>query len=182
MKGKNFINVLLISFLGGSLPFASSGKDFNPAQYQSGPQVIAYLLEGQFQSTFTNRPLPQDTLSKSFVSKGQKAGGLIVVGDGDLALNGIDPNTRGPAPFGYDPFMKHTFANRDFILNAFHYLLDDQKALLARNKNIRLRPLDKAKVQARRSCYQFLNVGVPVVFGIIISLLVILYRKRKYGA
>jgi gliding-associated putative ABC transporter substrate-binding component GldG len=165
-----------------TLPFASSGKDFNPAQYQSGPQVIAYLLEGQFQSTFTNRPLPQDTLSKSFVSKGQKAGGLIVVGDGDLALNGIDPNTRGPAPFGYDPFMKHTFANRDFILNAFHYLLDDQKALLARNKNIRLRPLDKAKVQARRSCYQFLNVGVPVVFGIIISLLVILYRKRKYGA
>jgi len=78
--------------------------------------------------------------------------------------------------------MKHTVANRDFILNAFHYLLDDQKALLARNKNIRLRPLDKAKVQARRSYYQFLNVGVPVVFGIVISLLVILYRKRKYGA
>jgi gliding-associated putative ABC transporter substrate-binding component GldG len=165
-----------------TLPFASSGKDFNPAQYQSGSQVIAYLLEGQFQSTFMNRPLPQDTLAKSFVTKGQKAGGLIVVGDGDLALNGIDPNTKGPAPFGYDTFMKHTFANRDFILNAFHYLLDDQKALLARNKNIRLRPLDKAKVQARRSFYQFLNVGVPVVFGIVISLLVILYRKRKYGA
>ena len=165
-----------------TLPFASSGKDFNPAQYTSGPQVISYLLEGQFKSIFANRPLPQDSLSNGFVAQGQQAGGLIVVGDGDLALNGIDPNTKGPAPLGFDPFAKHTFANRDFILNAFHYLLDDQKALLARNKNIRLRPLDKVKVQEGRSYYQFLNVLVPVGFGILISLLVILYRKRKYGA
>ena len=165
-----------------TLPFASSGKDFNPAQYTSGPQVISYLLEGQFKSIFANRPLPQDSLANGFVAQGQQAGGLIVVGDGDLALNGIDPNTKGPTPLGFDPFAKHTFANRDFILNAFHYLLDDQKALLARNKNIRLRPLDKVKVQEGRSYYQFLNVLVPVSFGILISLLVILYRKRKYGA
>ncbi|MHA8091844.1 gliding motility-associated ABC transporter substrate-binding protein GldG [Aquirufa regiilacus] len=165
-----------------TLPFASSGKDFNPAQYTSGPQVISYLLEGQFKSIFANRPLPQDSLANGFVAQGQQAGGLIVVGDGDLALNGIDPNTKGPMPLGFDPFAKHTFANRDFILNAFHYLLDDQKALLARNKNIRLRPLDMVKVQEGRSYYQFLNVLVPVGFGILISLLVILYRKRKYGA
>jgi gliding-associated putative ABC transporter substrate-binding component GldG len=165
-----------------TLPFASSGKEFNPAQYKSGPQVISYLLEGTFQSIFANRPLPQDSLAKGFVAQGQQAGGLIVVGDGDLALNGIDPNTKGPTPLGFDPFAKHTFANRDFILNAFHYLLDDQKALLARNKNIRLRPLDKVKVQEERSYYQFMNVLVPVAFGILISLLVILYRKRKYGA
>jgi gliding-associated putative ABC transporter substrate-binding component GldG len=165
-----------------TLPFASSGKDFNPAQYTSGPQVISYLLEGEFQSIFTNRPLPQDSLTKGFVSKGTAAGALIIVGDGDLALNGIDPNTKGPTPLGFDQFAKHTFANRDFILNAFHYLLDDQKALLARNKNIRLRPLDKVKVQEGRSYYQLLNVLVPVGFGILISLLVILYRKRKYEA
>ena len=165
-----------------TLPFASTGKEFNPAQYKSGPQVISYLLEGQFQSIFANRPLPQDSLAKGFVVRGQQAGALIVVGDGDLALNGIDPNTKGPMPLGFDPFAKHTYANRDFILNAFHYLLDDQKALLARNKNILLRPLDKVKVQESRSFYQLLNVVVPVAFGILISLLVILYRKRKYGA
>lgn len=164
------------------LPFSSSGKDFNPAQYKSGRQIISYLLEGKFKSIFANRPLPQDSLSKGFVAQGQEEGGLIVVGDGDLALNGIDPNTKGPSPLGFDPFTKHTFANRDFALNAFHYLLDDQKALLARNKNIRLRPLDKAKIQEGRSYYQFLNVLAPVAFGILISLLVILYRKRKYGA
>jgi hypothetical protein len=116
------------------------------------------------------------------VAQGDQQGGLIVVGDGDLALNDIDPSTKGPAGLGYDPFSKHMFANRDFILNAFHYLLDDQSALLARNKDIRLRPLDKAKVQEKRGYYQLLNVAVPVFFGLLISLLVIVYRKRKYAA
>ncbi len=165
-----------------TLPFSSSGKDFDPAQYTSGSQVISYLLEGRFKSIFANRPLPQDSLSKGFVAQGDQQGGLIVVGDGDLALNDIDPSTKGPAGLGYDPFSKHMFANRDFILNAFHYLLDDQSALLARNKDIRLRPLDKAKVQEKRGFYQLLNVAVPVFFGLLISLLVIVYRKRKYAA
>jgi len=165
-----------------TLPFSSSGKDFDPAQYKSGSQVISYLLEGKFKSIFANRPLPQDSLSKGFVAQGDQHGGLIVVGDGDLALNDIDPSTKGPAGLGYDPFSKHLFANRDFILNAFHYLLDDQSALLARNKDIRLRPLDKAKVQEKRGYYQLLNVAVPVFFGLLISLLVIVYRKRKYAA
>ena len=165
-----------------TLPFSASGKDFDPAQYKSGSQVVSYMLEGKFKSIFANRPLPQDSLTKSFKGQGEKLGGLIVVGDGDLALNDIDPSTKGPAAMGYDPFAKHMFANRDFILNAFHYLLDDQRALLARNKDIRLRPLDKAKVQEKRGYYQLLNVAVPVAFGLLISLLVILYRKRKYAA
>ena len=165
-----------------TLPFSSSGKDFDPAQYTAGSQVISYLLEGKFKSIFANRPLPQDSLSKGFVAQGDQQGGLIVVGDGDLALNDIDPSTKGPAGLGYDPFSKHMFANRDFILNAFHYLLDDQSALLARNKDIRLRPLDKAKVQEKRGYFQLLNVAVPVFFGLLISLLVIVYRKRKYAA
>ncbi len=165
-----------------TLPFSSSGKDFDPAKFNAGSKVIAYLLEGKFKSIFANRPLPQDSLANYFVAQSNQTGGLIVVGDGDLALNEIDPNTKSPAGLGYDPFTKHLFANRDFILNAFHYLLDDQRALLARNKNIRLRPLDKAKVQSERGFYQLVNVAVPVAFGLLISLLVILYRKRKYGA
>lgn len=165
-----------------TLPFSSSGKDFDPEQYKSGSQVISYLLEGKFKSIFANRPLPSDSLSTSFIAQGENQGALIIVGDGDLALNDIDPSTKGPAGLGYDPFSKHLFANRDFIMNAFHYLLDDQRALLARNKDIRLRPLDKAKVQEERGFYQLLNVAVPVAFGLLISLLVIVYRKRKYGA
>jgi hypothetical protein len=50
-----------------TLPFASTGKDFDPTKYKAGKQVIAYLLEGRFKSAFQNRPLPNDSLQKGFV-------------------------------------------------------------------------------------------------------------------
>jgi len=164
-----------------TLPFASTGKDFDPAKYKSGTQVIAYLLEGRFSSIFKNRPLPNDSLQKNFVGQTDRSGGIILVGDGDIALNGIDPDTKGPMTLGFDPFSKHTFANVDFILNGFQYLLDDQKALLARSKNIRLRPLDKGKIQSEKGFWQGLNMLLPILFGGLFSLAVVLYRRNKYN-
>jgi gliding-associated putative ABC transporter substrate-binding component GldG len=164
-----------------TLPFASTGKDFDPAKYKAGVQVVAYLLEGRFKSVFQNRPLPNDSLQKGFVGESDQAGGLILVGDGDIALNGIDPETKGPMALGFDPFSKHTFANVDFILNGLQYLLDDQKALLARSKNIRLRPLDKGKIQAEKGFWQGINMLLPILFGGLFSLMVVLYRRNKYN-
>jgi gliding-associated putative ABC transporter substrate-binding component GldG len=164
-----------------TLPFASTGKDFDPAKYKAGVQVVAYLLEGRFKSVFQNRPLPNDSLQKGFVGESDQAGGLILVGDGDIALNGIDPETKGPLALGFDPFSKHTFANVDFILNGLQYLLDDQKALLARSKNIQLRPLDKGKIQAEKGFWQGLNMLLPMLFGGLFSLMVVLYRRNKYN-
>ena len=140
------------------------------------------MLEGKFQSAFTNRILPTEKLAKPFQAKTDQPGTLIVVADGDIPLNGIDPSTKAPLPLGFDTFAKHTFANKDFILNAFHYLLDDQQALLARNKNVRLRPLDKVKVKEEKSFWQGINLAIPISFAGIVSLLVILYRKKKYNA
>jgi hypothetical protein len=82
---------------------------------------------------------------------------------------------------GFDPFSKHTFANKDFILNAVHYLLDDQKALLARNKTVTLRPLDKVKTKEEKGFWQWLNLLVPLGFSFLVSAGVILYRKQKYS-
>ncbi|MHA8051354.1 gliding motility-associated ABC transporter substrate-binding protein GldG [Aquirufa sp. ROCK-SH2] len=164
-----------------TLPFSASGKDFDPEKYKSGQKAIAYLLEGQFKSMFKNRIAPDDTLSNYFVENSKQNGALIVVGDGDVPLNSIDPNTKGPMALGFDPFSKHTFANKDFILNAFNYLLDDNKSLLARNKNIQLRPLDKSKIENEKSFWQGLNIIVPILFAAILSLLIILYRKYQFS-
>ena len=164
-----------------TLPFSASGKEFDPAKYKAGAKVISYLVEGKFASVFRNRPLPADSLQTGFVEQGTKEGGLLLVGDGDVALNEIDPNTKGPMGLGFDPFSKHTFANKDFILNAVHYLLDDQKALLARNKTVTLRPLDKIKMKEEKGFWQWLNLLVPLGFSFLISAGVILYRKRKYN-
>jgi gliding-associated putative ABC transporter substrate-binding component GldG len=165
-----------------TLPFSASGKEFDPKNYVAGSRVIAYLVEGKFVSAFRNRILPFDSLSKSFVAASEIAGGIIVVGDGDVALNGVDLETKSPWGLGFDPFSKHTYANKDFLLNSFHYLLDDGQAMMARNKTVSLRPLDKVKVKSERVYWQWVNLLIPLGFGIIVSALVIWYRKRKFNA
>lgn len=164
-----------------TLPFSASGKEFDPKNYGAGSRVIAYLMEGKFVSAFRNRILPQDSLSKSFVAESGKKGGIVIVGDGDVALNGVDLETKSPWGLGFDPFSKHTYANKDFLLNSFHYLLDDGQAMMARNKSVNLRPLDKVKVKSERSYWAWLNLIIPLGFGIIVSLAVIWFRKRKYN-
>ena len=165
-----------------TLPFSASGKEFDPKNYVSGSRVIAYLVEGKFVSAFRNRILPSDSLSKSFVGASGIAGGIVIVGDGDVALNGVDLETKRPWGLGFDPFSKHTYANKDFLLNSFHYLLDDGQAMMARNKTVSLRPLDKVKVKSERVYWQWVNLLIPLGFGIIVSALVIWYRKRKFNA
>jgi len=165
-----------------TLPFSASGKEFDPKNYVSGSRVIAYLVEGKFVSAFRNRILPTDSLSKSFVGASGIAGGIVIVGDGDVALNGVDLETKRPWGLGFDPFSKHTYSNKDFLLNSFHYLLDDGQAMMARNKTVSLRPLDKVKVKSERVYWQWVNLLIPLGFGIIVSALVIWYRKRKFNA
>jgi gliding-associated putative ABC transporter substrate-binding component GldG len=164
-----------------TLPFSASGKEFDPKNYVAGSRVIAYLVEGKFVSAFRNRILPFDSLSKSFVAASGTAGGIVVVGDGDVALNGVDLETKSPWGLGFDPFSKHTYANKDFLLNSFHYLLDDGQGMMARNKTVNLRPLDKGKVKTERVYWQWLNLLIPLGFGILVSAVVIWYRKRKYN-
>ena len=164
-----------------TLPFSASGKEFDPKNYVAGSRVIAYLVEGKFVSAFRNRILPFDSLSKSFVAASGTAGGIVVVGDGDVALNGVDLETKSPWGLGFDPFSKHTYANKDFLLNSFHYLLDDGQAMMSRNKTVSLRPLDKAKVKSERAYWQWVNLLIPLGFGILVSAVVIWYRKRKYN-
>lgn len=158
------------------LSFSSAGKDFDPAAYTAGVQTAAYLVEGKFESAFQH--LTQDT---SFVASGSTESAIIVVGDGDIALNGVDYPSQQSLPLGFDPFMKNTFANKDFLLNAFAYLIDDNSPLLARSKSITLRPLDKAKIQADGTFYQVINIAVPLLFASLLSIVLVFYRKRKYN-
>ena len=158
------------------LSFSSPGKDFDPAAYNAGMQTTAYLVEGKFTSAFTH--IREDS---NFVASSSNESAIVVVGDGDVAVNGLDYQTQQALPLGFDPFMKNTFANKDFLLNTFSYLIDDHSPLLARSKSIQLRPLDKAKIQANGTFFQVINIAVPLLFATLLSLAVVFYRKRKYN-
>ncbi|MDJ1483374.1 gliding motility-associated ABC transporter substrate-binding protein GldG [Cytophagaceae bacterium YF14B1] len=152
----------------------------DPRQYRAGPQSVAYLLEGKFHSLYANRITQVDPRFKTFKEYGNPSK-IIICSDGDLPANEIDPKTGKPAALGYDQFMNTTFANKDFILHAVDYLIDENGVIAARAKEVVLRPLDKLKVQEERLQWQLINLLLPIVVIVILGLIRAYWRKRKYA-
>jgi ABC-2 type transport system permease protein len=160
-----------------SVKFNDLRKELNPDLYNKGPQPVAYLLEGEFTSLYRNRLIPNGVDKNNFKEKGQ-ASRILVVSDGDYIRNDFDQDQ--PLDLGYDPLQKVNYANKDFVSNALEYLLDDDGIINTRLKEIKIRPLDKVKVDNERTYWQAMNLLLPLVvliaFGIVRSFL----RKRKY--
>jgi ABC-2 type transport system permease protein len=141
---------------------------------------VGYLLEGKFTSLYKNRFLPQGADQTMFIDHGTSTK-LIVIADGDLARNDVNPRTGQPQQLGFDPFAKYTFANQELLLNAVNYLVNGDGLITARNKEVKIRPLDKEKIRTERTKWQLINLALPLVlmlaYGIVRSFL----RKRKYA-
>lgn len=161
-----------------SYNFASKNLDAN--QYKAGVQTVGILLEGKFESLFKNRILPNDSRFGSFKSEGV-ASKIIVCSDGDIPVNDFDRKLNTPLPLGFDKYSGNTFANKDFVLNSIDYLLDDNGVIVARNKEIKLRPLDKVALQDDRTYWQAINLIVPLVVLVLAGLIRNFLRKQKYS-
>jgi len=154
-------------------------NDLNPEIFTSGPQAISYLLEGTFTSMYNNRILPKGINKSSFKSKGSPSG-IVVVADGDMIRNEFSLKTGEPLELGVDPFSTTTYANKDFILNALEYLLNDQGLITAKSKEIKIRPLDKVKVANEKLKWQLINLLLPLVFLVVYGVGRFYMRRRKY--
>ena len=141
---------------------------------------VAYLLEGKFTSLFKNRFLPEGADQNTFRGDGADSK-IIVVADGDLAANVVNPRTGQPQDLGFDPFTNYTFANRDLLMNAVAFLVDEKGLISARNKEVKIRPLDKTKIKDERSKWQIINVAVPVLAMLLYGVLRSYWRKRRFG-
>jgi gliding-associated putative ABC transporter substrate-binding component GldG len=141
---------------------------------------VGYLLEGKFTSLYKNRFLPQGTDQTTFKESGA-ATKLIVIADGDLARNDVNPRSGQPQQLGFDPFTKYTFANQELLLNAVNYLVNGDGLIVARNKEIKIRPLDKEKIRTERTKWQVINLALPLVLLLIYGIIRSFLRKRKYA-
>jgi gliding-associated putative ABC transporter substrate-binding component GldG len=155
-------------------------RDVKAEDYTQAFIPVSYLLEGKFTSVFKNRFLPEGEDVKLFQEEG-RAGKIIVVSDGDLARNVVNPRTREPQPLGYDPFTNYTFANKDLLMNMMAFLTDENGLIKARNKEIRIRPLDKEKIASEKFKWQFINLGVPIVLILIYGIVRTIVRKKRYA-
>jgi gliding-associated putative ABC transporter substrate-binding component GldG len=144
--------------------------------YNSGNQIFGILLEGNFKSAYKNRVQPFKTkLFKENATDNK----MIVIADGDIGKNQI---LKGkPTDLSRDIWTNQTFGNKDFLLNAVDYLLDDSGLIDLRNKTLQINLLDQQKVYKERTFWQFLNVLLPTLilfgFGFFFNWL----RKRKYS-
>lgn len=152
----------------------------DPEAFRSGPQAVAYLLEGTFTSVFKNRILPEIADKDAFMDKSQPTK-MIVVADGDLIRSDINPRTNQPMPLGFDMFTKRTFANRAFILNALAYLMEENGLIMARSKEIQIRPLDQVAVDKYGTLWQIVNLGLPILLIVGFGVVKYYVRKRKYA-
>ena len=148
---------------------------------------ISVLVEGNFESYFKNR-LTNETkqmlekIGDVFAEKSQKPGKMIFVGDGDFLKNLYNTKLNKPTPIGYNKWENFTFqGNRDFILNAIEYMMDDEGIVKARSKRVKLRLLDKGKLLKEKTKWQLINIIFPLVLLIIFGFLFNFIRKRRYS-
>ncbi|HSW68199.1 MAG TPA: gliding motility-associated ABC transporter substrate-binding protein GldG, partial [Bacteroidales bacterium] len=84
-----------------------------------GNLPVAVLLEGRFQSLYSNRIPPQIAghAGIGFLEESMPTS-MIVVADGDMIRNQLGLSQGNPLPLGLDQFTRQSFANSDFLLNA----------------------------------------------------------------
>ncbi|MEP7254226.1 MAG: gliding motility-associated ABC transporter substrate-binding protein GldG [Ferruginibacter sp.] len=150
---------------------------------------VAVLLEGKFQSPFSNR-LSQsmnDTLQKYgsvFLQQCIADNKMIVVADGDIVLNSVikgnQPIPMGMNPYTYGSQREFTFANKDFLQNCLDYLINTSNLSEAKAKDYTLRLLDKKKVDDEKTTWQLINIVVPILLVFLFAVLYQFLRKRKY--
>lgn len=155
-------------------------RNLTAEQFTESFIPIAYLLEGRFTSLYKNRFLPEGADRGSFFEE-SPATSLIVVSDGDLVRNDVNRRTGQPLPLGFDPFSNYTFANQDLLLNMIAYLVDENGLIRARNKDIRIRPLDREQIAAEKTRWQVLNLGLPLILLIVFGALRAWWRKKKFA-
>ncbi|WP_241502309.1 gliding motility-associated ABC transporter substrate-binding protein GldG [Hymenobacter glacialis] len=153
----------------------------NPKLYQKGFQPVGYLLEGQFPSLFANRARPGTLQFQPEKSPTAKPSKIVVLADGDFMRSEIDPKTGNPFRLGFDRLANTEFANRELVLNATDYLLDETGLISVRGKQITLRPLDKVKLAEQRRTWQLLNLGAPLVLLGLFGAVRAWRRRRRYA-
>lgn len=147
---------------------------------------VAVLLEGQFKSLYTSRiskPMAEylQSMNVPFKSVAVNPGKMIVVADGDIALNQFSPQ-NGPLPMGYNLYTRYSYANHDFFINALEYLVNPSGIMETRAKDFTLRLLDPVKVSKKKTLWQLINIAVPILFVLLSGLVYQQIRKRKYAA
>lgn len=150
-------------------------------EYTNTPKTTGILLEGSFKSVFLNRPVPagiDEDYPLPAISKPTK---MIVIGDGDIFTNQFSESDNAIFPLGLDRYTQQNYGNKALLLNIADYFTDDDNLIALRNKEIKVRLLDKTLIRAEKLKWQVINTVLPLVLLICFAIFQHYYRKHKYA-
>jgi len=160
-------------------------------KFKSNGIPVAVLLEGKFRSLYEGRVSKDkaDTLNAKgtpFIGKSNSDNKMIIIADGDMALNDFSPQQQQILPMGLNKYTvgtnyEYQFANRDLILNCLEYMVNDVGLMETRNKDFVLRVLDTKKVSEQKLTWQIINIVVPLLLVILLGVIYQMVRKMKYS-
>lgn len=143
------------------LSYNESRENTNFEEYNEGVKTVAYMVEGEFSSLYKSRLLPTDQRNTLYKTE-KSASKVLIASDGDLLVNDIEEATGNPLPLGLDKFTGKPWGNLDFVLNTIDYMLDENGVITARNKEIKLRPLDAQKITQEKVYWQLIVLITPL--------------------
>jgi len=153
----------------------------DPATFRTQPVPVAVLLQGKFPYIYANRPVPQNIREGVDLSNVSHPAKMLVMADGDWLINQVNTKDQSPFPLGWDRYTEQQYANKLFLENVVDYLMNDERLIALRNKEVKLRLLDQAKVKEHKTMWQSVNVVAPLLILTLIGLVQQFWRKRKYS-
>lgn len=133
------------------------------------------LLEGEFDSAYKGRikPFKIDTpREKGTPTK------MIVISDGDVIANEVSQGR--PMELGVDKWTNFKYGNKEFLLNAANYLLDDTGLVNLRSKVVKINFLDKEKAFKEARKWQMVNIFIPLILLFGFAMVFNHFRKKRY--
>ncbi|MDR0228880.1 MAG: gliding motility-associated ABC transporter substrate-binding protein GldG [Flavobacteriaceae bacterium] len=152
-------------------------EEGKPEMYEGkGNYILGVLLEGKFNSTFKNRVLPFPYKDVKYEGVDNK---MIVIADGDIISNQLDQNYQ-PLELGYDKWVNRLYGNKEFVMNAVNYLLDDSGLIQLRTKEVKIPMLDKMRVYQDYTFIQIVTILLPLLILGLLGVGFVLLRKRLF--
>lgn len=184
--------VLLTSSRFSKLQYSPVRVSFDILRYQPESSwfnkseiPVAIMSEGIFSSAYANRVSSEMEASLQDAGKPFKAESvptnMVVISDGDIGKNLLTAD-GSYKPLGFNAFTERTYANKNFLVNTIEYMFDDGGVIAARGKDVKLRLLDKPKIEESRGFYQFINIALPLIFLGIFAFIFNWLRRRKYAS
>jgi ABC-2 type transport system permease protein len=150
-------------------------KAKNPEDFQSQPYPLSVLVEGTFESLFTNRIAPFKGVEKKLEGRSK----TLLISDGNFAENQLDKGQ--PLALGYDKWTHNFYQNKLLLQNAVHYLMGNSSWVNIRTKAVEITLLDKPKVLELRRPIQLLSLAIPLIVLLLSAFLFRRQRRAKLG-